>query len=81
MDRISISRYRTTRGKTGIEIEITAKNKMIYRGSMTLEDFAKVITNQGHVLIDRSLPVDDNASDIEEETYREWLNTPDHGQE
>ena len=81
MDYISISRHRSTDNSEGVEVQIVTKNKLIYRGDMTLEDYARLVTNQGHVPINRSLPEDNNEPDVEEEAYHEWLNTPDHGQD
>jgi hypothetical protein len=56
-DRISISRWHGSNSAQGINITIESgtENKIIYRGDMKLEDFAKCITAQGCIPIETEI--------------------------
>lgn len=48
MDKIAISRWHNSKGEQGINITVESgeENRIIYRGDMSLEGFAKCITGQ-----------------------------------
>ena len=54
MDKISISRWSDSLGKTGVEITIkNDKYELLYIGDMTMEDFARCVTGQSMIDIER----------------------------
>ena len=62
MHNISIGRWSDGNGNSGIDIKIEdSKFCVVFRGRMTLEDFAKCVTGQAFIPIEKKYPKDDST--------------------